>query len=107
MAGTAEKIKSSKASLEQKRAGLKVKFGQPDYILEQMAQFLKDGDVASITDLIGAYIANSPKYKNQEEFAVAIGTTRQTLHRMLSHSEVVGVGVFFSAIERIHSDLKR
>lgn len=71
-----------------------------------MAQYLKDGDVASITDLIASYISNSPKYKNQEQFATAIGTTRQTLHRMLSHSDTVSIKVFFRAIEQIHSDSK-
>ena len=106
MAGTAEKIKSSKSSVDQKRASLKEKFGQAEFILNEMANYLKDGDVASVTDLIGAYIANSPKYKNQEEFASAIGTTRQTLHRMLSHGEGVSVGVFFGAIEQIYSDGK-
>lgn len=71
-----------------------------------MAQYLKDGDVASITDLIASYISNSPKYKNQEQFSTAIGTTRQTLHRMLSHSDTVSIKVFFRAIEQIHSDSK-
>lgn len=70
----AAKIKNSKAAVNQKRVGLKEKFGQPEFILEQMAQYLKDGDVASITDLIASYVANSPKYNNQEEFATAIGT---------------------------------
>lgn len=75
--------------MERRRASLKERLGQPAFILEQMAQYLKDGDVASITDLISSYVANSPKYKNQEQFASAIGTTRQTLHRVLSHNENV------------------
>jgi hypothetical protein len=49
-------------------------------------------------------MVNRPKYNNQDEFAEAIGTTRQTLHRMLSHNEAVSMKVFFGAIERIHSD---
>lgn len=107
MAGSAAKIKGSKSEIEMKRTGLKEKFGEPKFILEQMAQYLQDGDVASITDLISAYVSNSPKYQSQEEFAKAIGTTRQTLHRLFSHSEAVAVGVFFSAIEQIYSDRAR
>ena len=65
---------------------------------------MKVGDVASITDLISSYMANSEKYKNQEQFAEAIGTTRQTLHRMLSHSDTVSIKVFFNAVEQIYRD---
>lgn len=96
-----------KASLESKRKGLKEKFADPLYIMNLMGDFMKEGDVASITDLISAYITNSPKYKNQDEFAAAIGTTRQTLHRMLSHSDSVSIRVFFGAIERVFSDIPR
>ena len=96
------KLKAEKGS--PKRMGLKAKFAEPTYILEQMAQFLKEGDVASITDLISAYISNSKKYNSQDEFAKAIGTTRQTLHRMLSHSDAVSMKIFFGAIEQIHQD---
>jgi hypothetical protein len=83
---------------------LKERFGNPEQVLEMMADYMKDGDVASITDLISSYVSNSHKYKNQDEFAEAIGTTRQTLHRMLSHSDTVSMKVFFGALERIHSD---
>jgi hypothetical protein len=103
MGSAAMKMKTEKVS--SKRMGLKEKFAQPSYILEQMAQYLKDGDVASITDLISAYISNNKKkYSNQDEFAKAIGTTRQTLHRMLSHSDAVSMKIFFGAIEQIHQD---
>ncbi len=96
---------TQKENLKQDRKkGLKAKFGDPKYILESMADFLLDGDVASITDLIAAYVSNSKKYKTQESFAETIGTTRQTLHRMLAHNENVGIQVFFSAIEQIHKD---
>ena len=101
MSSTALKVKTS---LEHKRMSLKEKFGNPEQVMGMMADYMKDGDVASITDLISSYISNSPKYKNQDEFAEAIGTTRQTLHRMLSHSEAVSIKVFFGAIERIYSD---
>lgn len=99
---TALKIKSPTAA--EKRLSLKQKFGQPQYVLEQMAEYMKDGDVASVTDLIASYIANSSKYKSQDQFAEAIGTTRQTLHRMLSHNDNVSIKIFFSAIEQIHQD---
>ena len=98
-------MSSAALKVEKKRMGLKEKFANPEYILEQMAQYMKDGDVASITDLISAYVSNSHKYKNQDQFAEAIGTTRQTLHRMLSHSDSVSIKVFFNAIERIHEDV--
>lgn len=104
MATTAIKLKEEKSSVEKRRSGLKERFGQPQFILEQMSAYMKDGDVASITDLIASYIANSPKYKNQDQFAEAIGTTRQTLHRMLSHSDTVSLKVFFNSIEQIHED---
>ncbi len=99
--GSALKIKSN---LEHKRMSLKEKFADPGQVMEMMAGYMKEGDVASITDLISAYISNSHKYNNQDEFAEAIGTTRQTLHRMLSHNGNVSMKVFFGAIERIHSD---
>jgi DNA-binding phage protein len=105
MSPTAMKLKEEKSGDEKKRAGLKEKLGQPQFVLEQMSEYMKDGDVTSITDLISSYISNSPKYKNQDQFAEAIGTTRQTLHRMLSHSDSVSLKVFFNAIEQIHADL--
>lgn len=83
--------------------GIKENFGRPEYIIELLANFLKEGDFSSSTDLIGAYISNSPKYKNQDEFAQAIGTTRQTLHRMFAH-ENVSLNVFFNALEQIYND---
>lgn len=106
MRSVAFELNEEKTNTDKRRAGIKEKLGQPQFVLEQMAQYLKDGDVASITDLIASYISNSPKYKNQEQFATAIGTTRQTLHRMLSHSDTVSIKVFFRAIEQIHSDSK-
>lgn len=97
-------LKNENTPSEKRRASLKVKLGDPRFVLEQMAIYMQDGDVASITDLIGSYISNSPKYKNQDQFAEAIGTTRQTLHRMLSHNDAVSLKVFFNAIEQIHAD---
>lgn len=104
MAPTATKFRAERSAADKRRSGLKERFGQPQFVLEQMSSYVKDGDVASLTDLIAAYIANSPKYKNQDQFAEAIGTTRQTLHRMLSHSDTVSLKVFFNAIEQIHAD---
>ncbi|MBI2519319.1 MAG: hypothetical protein HYV97_02830 [Bdellovibrio sp.] len=86
-----------------KKMGLKEKFGHPDFILEQISQCVKDGDFASITDFISSYVSNSPKYKSQDEFAEAIGTTRQTLHRMFAH-ENVSLNILFNALEKIHAD---
>ena len=101
---TALKLKNSKSNSETRRLGIKEKLGQPQFVLAEMANYMKDGDVASITDLISSYVTNSSKYKNQDQFAEAIGTTRQTLHRMLSHSDSVSLKVFFNAIEQIHQD---
>ena len=98
------KIKSGKPSLEQRRKSLNEKFGDAKSVINMMADYMKDGDVTSITDLIAAYLSHSPKYKNRDEFATAIGTTRQTLHRMLSHEDTVSMKVFFGAIEQIYED---
>lgn len=95
---------NQRPNLESKRMGIKEKFANPQHVMNMMAEYMKTGDVASITDLISAYVSNSPKYKNQEAFAEKIGTTRQTLHRMLSHSDSVSIKVFFNAIEQIHTD---
>jgi hypothetical protein len=104
MSSTALKKKLTPA--EQKRMSLKAQLGQPNFVLEQMAGYMKDGDVSSITDLIASYVQNSPKYNSQDEFAEAIGTTRQTLHRMFSHNDKVSMKVFFGAIEQIFEDGK-
>jgi|GEM_PF-2268632 hypothetical protein len=97
-------LKAKEKNHEGKRMALKERFGNPNEVLGMMADYMKDGDVSSITDLISSYISNSPKYNNQAEFAQAIGTTRQTLHRMLSHSDTVSMKVFFGAIEQIYTD---
>ena len=102
--GTAALKSKGKFNINGKRLALKERFGNANEVLNMMADYIKEGDVASLTDLISSYISNSLKYDNQEEFATAIGTTRQTLHRMLSHNEAVSMKVFFAAIERIHSD---
>lgn len=104
MNSVARKIKTDKSSIEKKRMSLHERFANPKEVLGMMADYMKDGDVASITDLISSYITHSPRYQNQEQFAAAIGTTRQTLHRMLSHSDVVSLKVFFGAVEQIHTD---
>ena len=90
--------------ISNKRMALKEQFGNPQEVLNMMADYMRDGDVASITDLISAYISNSHKYKNQDEFAKAIGTTRPTLHRMLAHNDAVSIKWFFGAIEQIYQD---
>ncbi len=81
----------------------KINFENPQFILDEIAQYVKDGDITSSTDLISAYISNSLKYNSQTEFAEAIGATRQTLHRMFAHDNV-NLNVFFKAIEQIHDD---
>ena len=103
MSSTALKSKEN-SKVNGKRMALKERFGNPNEVLNMMSGYIKEGDVASLTDLISSYISNSSKYDNQEEFAAAIGTTRQTLHRMLSHNDAVSMKVFFAAIERIHGD---
>ncbi len=103
MANTAVKQKIGE-NYQTKRLGLKEKFGRADFILEQISECVKDGDFSSITDFISAYISNSPKYKSQDQFAEAIGTTRQTLHRMFAH-ENVSLNILINALEKIHADL--
>jgi len=96
-----ETIKSSQ--LENKRIGIKEKFRNPQFILDEISQYVKEGDIAASTDLISAYISNSLKYKSQSDFAEAIGTTRQTLHRMFAHDNV-NMNIFFRTIEQIYDD---
>ena len=81
----------------------KIHFENTQFILDEIAQYVKEGDIAASTDLISAYISNSLKYNSQTDFAEAIGTTRQTLHRMFAHDNV-NLNVFFKAIEQIHDD---
>lgn len=99
----AKKLENSKGSAEAKRMSIKEKFRNPQFIIDEISNFVKEGDISASTDLISAYIANSSKYNSQEQFAEAIGTTRQTLHRMFAH-ENVNLNVFFKAVERIHQD---
>lgn len=101
----ARNIETSKSSqLKNKRMGIKEKFRDPQFILDEITQYVKEGDIAASTDLISAYISNSFKYSSQSDFAEAIGTTRQTLHRMFAHDNV-NLNVFFRAIEQIHADI--
>ena len=102
LAKTIEPRVSSK--IENKRIGINEQFGNPRFILDQMSEFLKEGDFSSSTDLLSAYVANSSKYTNQEAFAEAIGTTRQILHRMFAH-ENVSLNLFFKALEKVHEDV--
>tara|TARA_Y100000385_G_scaffold268161_1_gene304939 strand:- start:324 stop:647 length:324 start_codon:yes stop_codon:yes gene_type:complete len=100
----ARKIENSENShLKNKRMGIKEKFRNPQFIIDEISQYVKEGDIAASTDLISAYISNSLKYSNQADFAEAIGTTRQTLHRMFAH-ENVNLNIFFNAIEQIYDD---
>ena len=100
----ANNIEIAKSSdLKNKRIGIKEKFSNPKFILDEIAQYVKEGDISASTDLISAYISNNKKYKNQSDFADAIGTTRQTLHRMFAHDNV-NLKIFFKAIEQIYND---
>ena len=94
---------NKKTNLQSKRLSLKEKFADPSFIINEISNTIKDGDFASITDLISAYVSNSKNYKSQDDFALAIGTTRQTLHRMFAH-ENVSLTVFFNALEKIYED---
>ncbi len=84
----------------------KIHFENPQLILDEIAQYVKDGDITSSTDLISAYISNSLKYNSQTEFAEAIGTTKQTLYKMFAHDNV-NLNVFFRAIEQIYEDIEK
>jgi hypothetical protein len=69
----------------------------PKFILDTIANYIQEGDISTSTDLISAYITD------REDFAVAIGTTVESLHRMLAH-DGESLNVFFKAIEKIHQD---
>ena len=101
--GNLQKEKQSSSRISTKRLAIKEKFSSPKFIYGELMKLFSEGDLASTTDLISAYISNSHKYKNQGEFADAIGTNRQTLYRMLSN-ENVSMNLYFKAIERIHDD---
>ncbi len=71
-----------------------------------MAEYIKDGDIASITDVIAAYISNSAKYKNQDQFAEPSARLGKHFTECF-HITIINVSikVFFNAIEQIHQDL--
>jgi hypothetical protein len=101
---TAMNIETSKSSKHKnKRFGIREQFASPQFIIEEIALYVKEGDISASTDLIAAYISNSPKYKSQSDFASALGTTRQTLHRMFAHDNV-NLNIFFKAVEQIYDD---
>lgn len=101
--GNLQKVKQSPAKITAKRLAIKEKFSNPKFMYGELMKLFEEGDLASTTDLIAAYITHSHKYKNQDEFAEAIGTNRMTLYRMLSN-ENVSMNLYFKAIERIHDD---
>lgn len=101
----ARNIHSDKNSdLKRKKLSMKEMFGDPRFVIDKISEFIKEGDFSSSTDLISAYIENSSKYKNQDQFAEAIGTTRQTLYRMFAHQSV-SLNLFFNALEKIYDDI--
>jgi hypothetical protein len=69
----------------------------PKFILDTIANYLQEGDISASTDLISAYIAD------REQFAAAIGTTVESLHRMLAH-DGESLNVFFKAIDKIYEE---
>ena len=85
------------------KKSLSEKYADPSYILNEMASYLKTGDVESITDLISLYIRNSGRY-TQDTFAKRIGCNRATLSSMLSHTGNVSMNVFTGAIDLIFED---
>lgn len=95
----------SNAALAKKKGkqSLSEKYADPTYILNEMADYLKAGDVESITDLINLYIRNSSQY-TQEIFAEKIDVSRGTLSSMLSNTGNVSMNVFMSAIDLIYQD---
>ena len=91
-----EKLKSN--------SSIKLKdYSDPKKMHKLICQFVKDGEISEVTGIISAYISDSPKYSGMEEFAQAIGTTRQTLYRMLANQNV-SMNLFFKAVERIFDD---
>lgn len=103
--GNLQKEKQTPSKISNKRLAIKEKFSDPKFMYGELMKLFAEGDLYSTTDLIAAYITNCLKYKNQDEFAEAIGTNRQTLHRMLSN-ENVSMNLYFRAIERIYDDQK-
>ncbi len=102
MNSAARDLNKSDSAISRRKSMLE-KFGDPEYAYNSLIQNLRDGEFHSMTDTITSYIANNPKYKSQDDFAEAIGTSRQTLHRMFGHGNV-SLNVFFDAMERIYDD---
>jgi hypothetical protein len=69
----------------------------PKFILDTIATYIREGDISASTDLISAYITD------REDFAAAIGTTVESLHKMLAH-DGESLNVFFKAIDKIYND---
>ncbi|MES2803281.1 MAG: hypothetical protein V4654_12370 [Bdellovibrionota bacterium] len=104
MGQLALKNKTSKKSFEEKYLKHKEKMGDPKYAYNSIVNYIKDGDISNVTDVIASYISNSPNYSSVDDFAKAIGTSRRTLFRMLSNSDGTSLKVFFSAMERVYGD---
>lgn len=78
-------------------------YANPKKMYKVICEHVKNGDIAEVTGVISVYIQYSPIYSGMEEFAEAIGTTRQTLYRMLANQNV-SMNLFFRAVERIFDD---
>lgn len=98
--------KKSKKKHEMKKNKIRKNFGNPQGALKMLGRWVSEGDISSATDLLSAYVINSPIYKgNQNKFAKAIGTTKNKLKKVLCHSKKSSMRVFFKAIEQIQEDI--
>lgn len=86
-----------------KRSSHEKDYANPKKMYKLICDHVKSGDIAEVTGIISVYIQYSPLYSGMEEFAQAIGTTRQTLYRMLANQNV-SMNLFFKAVERIFDD---
>lgn len=103
MGSAAVKSKNLSKQVQAKIDEAQKRFADPKYVLLALSELIKEGDLRSFIDFIPSYVSSSPKYKSQEEFAKAIGTTRQTFHRMVCNEDV-SMQVLIAAVEQIYKD---
>lgn len=99
-----KKLKNKKHKMN--KSQIQKSFGNPKEALKILSKWVSDGDISSATDLLSAYVINSPMYKgNKKKFARAIGTTKNKLKKVLHHNKKSSMCVFFKAIEQIQKDI--
>jgi len=80
-----------------------LKFGDPEYAFNLLKSYFEKGGFENLSKIIFLYIRNSPKYKNQQDFAKRMKVSRDTLYRMNKNNNV-SLRFFLKALSIIYSD---